>query len=74
MNDLTLKFNLLEPDARKQVLDFMEFLLSKAMKPEDPVKTDYKKKILKVSVWSDAEIDLMIKNQQQFNQWKAQEW
>jgi hypothetical protein len=74
MNDLTLKFNLLEPAARKQVLDFMEFLLSKAMKSEEPVKTDYKKKILKVSVWSDKDIDLMIQNQQQFNQWKTQEW
>jgi len=74
MNDLTLKFNLLEPAERKQILDFMDFLLSKTMKSEEPVKTDYKKKILKVSVWSDAEIDLMIQNQQKFNQWKAQEW
>jgi len=74
MTDLTLKFNLLEPDAKRQILDFMEFLLSKRMKSEEPVKTDYKKKILKVSVWSNADIDLMIQNQQNFNQWKAQEW
>lgn len=74
MTDLTLKFNLLEPDAKRQVLDFMEFLLSKKMKSEEPVNTDYKKKILKVSVWSDADIDLIIQNQQNINQWKAQEW
>jgi hypothetical protein len=74
MNDLTLKFNLLEPDARKQVLDFIEFLLSKELKSQDSVKSDYKKKILEVSVWSDADVDLMIQNQQNFNQWKAQEW
>ena len=40
MNDLTLKYNLLEPAERKQILDFMEFLLSKRMKSEEPVKTD----------------------------------
>ncbi|MBE0638380.1 MAG: hypothetical protein IH598_07665 [Bacteroidales bacterium] len=74
MNDLTLKFNLLEPDARKQVLDFIEFLLSKELKSQDSVQSDYKKKILEVSVWSDADVDLMIQNQQNFNQWKAQEW
>lgn len=74
MNDLTLKFNLLEPDARKQVLDFIDFLLSKELKSQESVKSDYKKKILNVSVWSEEDIDLMIQNQQKFNQWKAQEW
>lgn len=55
MNDLTIKFNLLEPDARKQVLDFIDFLLSKELKSQESVKSDYKKKILEVSVWSDAD-------------------
>jgi hypothetical protein len=52
----------------------MDFLLSERIKSAEPIKTEYKKKILKVSVWSDADIDLMIQNQQKFNQWKAQEW
>jgi hypothetical protein len=60
MNDLTLKFNLLAPSARKQVLDFIEFLLSKDVKAEKKIASDYKTKILNVSVWSNEDIDLMI--------------
>jgi hypothetical protein len=60
MNDLTLKFNLLAPSARKQVLDFIEFLLSKDAKAEKKIASDYKTKILNVSVWSNEDIDLMI--------------
>jgi hypothetical protein len=32
------------------------------------------KKRQKVSAWDDADINFLIKNQQQFNQWKAQDW
>ena len=59
---------------RKVVLDLMDLLLSKELKSKGPVLTAYKKRILKVSVWNDADIDLIIQNQQKLNQWKAQEW
>jgi hypothetical protein len=74
MTDLALKYNLLDTSAKKEVIDFMDFLLSKETKIKKSTKSDYKKKILKVSVWSDSDIDLMIQNQQKFNQWKAQDW
>ena len=74
MTDLALKYNLLDTSAKREVLDFMDFLLTKETKSKKPLKTDYKKKILKVSVWSDSDIDLVIQNQQKLNQWKAQEW
>jgi hypothetical protein len=74
MTDLILKYNLLDPMAKKEVLDFMDFLLTKEIKSKRPIKTEYKKKILKVSVWNDSDIDFMIQNQQKLNQWKAQEW
>jgi hypothetical protein len=74
MTDLALKYNLLDTASKKEVLDFMEFLLTKETKSKKPVKDDYKKKILKVSVWNESDIDLMIQNQQKLNQWKAQEW
>jgi hypothetical protein len=74
MTDLALKYNLLDNSARREVLDFMDFLLTKTTKSSKSVKSDYKKKILKVSVWNDSDIDLMIQNQQKFSQWKAQEW
>jgi hypothetical protein len=71
MTDLALKYNLLDSSAKKEVLDFMDFLLTKETKSKKLVKPDYKKKILKVSVWSDSDIDIMIQNQQKLNQWKA---
>jgi hypothetical protein len=74
MTDLALKYNLLDTSAKKEVIDFMDFLLSKETKIKKSTKSDYKKKILKVSVWSDSDIDFMIQNQQKFNQWKAQDW
>jgi len=74
MTDLALKYNLLDTSAKREVLDFMDFLLTKETKLQKPHKSDYKRKILKVSVWNDSDIDLMIQNQQKLNQWKAQEW
>jgi hypothetical protein len=64
MTDLALRYNLLDSASKKEVLDFMEFLLTKETKSKKPVSDDYKKKILKVSVWNESDIDLMIQNQQ----------
>ena len=74
MTDLALKYNLLDTSSKREVIDFMDFLLTKDTKSKKPIKADYKKKILKVSVWSDSDIDLITQNQQKLNQWKAQEW
>jgi hypothetical protein len=74
MTDLALKYNLLNSAAKKEVLDLMDFLLTKETKSKRPIKTTYKKKILKVSVWNDSDIDSIIQNQQKLSQWKAQEW
>ena len=74
MTDLALKYNLLDTSSKREVLDFMDFLLTKETKLNKPLKTNYKKKILKVSVWNDSDIELMFQNQQKLNQWKAQEW
>jgi len=74
MTDLALKYNLLDTSAKREVLDFVDFLLTKETNIKKSSKSDYKKKILKVSVWNDSDIDLMIQNQQKLNQWKAQDW
>ena len=74
MTDLILKYSLLDPNGKKEVLDFMDFLLAKEIKSKRPIKTVYKKKILKVSVWNDSDIDFMIQNQQKLNEWKALEF
>jgi hypothetical protein len=57
MTDLALKYNLLDTSSKREVLDFMDFLLTKGTKSKKPIKSDYKKKILKVSVWKDSDID-----------------
>ena len=74
MTDITLKFNLLDNSSRREVLDFMDYLLYKKPKAIKNTTSEYKKKILKVSVWSDKDIELMSNNQQKFNEWKVQEW
>jgi hypothetical protein len=75
MTDLILKkYNLLGESSKKEVLDFIDFLLNKDTKPPQKGLSDYKKKILTVSTWSDSDIDLIVQNQQKLNQWKAPEW
>ena len=74
MTDLILKYSLLNPSGKKEVIDFMDFLLTKEIKSKKLLKTAYKKKILKVSVWNDSDIDFIIQNQQKLYQWKVQEW
>ena len=74
MTDLILKYNLLDSSSRKEVLDFLDFLLGKRAIEKKNTGEDYKKKILNVSVWSDSDIDEMNKNIQQFGKWKAQDW
>lgn len=74
MTDISLKFNLLDNSSRREVLDFMDYLLYKKPKAIKNTTSEYKKKILKVSVWSDKDIELMSNNQQKFNEWKVQEW
>ena len=74
MTDLVLKFNLLDKDSRKEILDFLDFLLIKKVKDTGRKTSDYKKKILKVSVWSEADINFIVENQKKFDQWKAREW
>lgn len=74
MTDLLNKYNLLDKTSKKELQDFMDFLLSKNIKSPKNQMADYKKKILSVSVWSSKDIDFILHNQKQFNQWKAQEW
>jgi hypothetical protein len=62
MTDLALKYNLLDTSARREVLDFMDFLLSKTSKVKKSVNGDYKRKILKVSVWDDSDVEIIRQN------------
>jgi hypothetical protein len=68
MTDIALKYYQLDSSSKKEVVDFLDFLLARNVKSTKHRMTDYKKKILKVSVWSDSDINLMIQNQQNTNQ------
>jgi hypothetical protein len=62
MTDIALKYYQLDSSSKKEVVDFLDFLLARNVKSTKNRMTDYKKKILKVSVWSDSDINLMIQN------------
>ena len=74
MSDIVVKYNRLNKFARKEVNDFMDFLLSKQKSPKTSFLSTYKSKILNVSVWSYSDLKIFDENQKIFNQWSAPEW
>jgi hypothetical protein len=78
MAELLLKFELLDPLGKQQLLEYLNLLLStKTTKKGEKAKFDvnaYRKNLLKVSVWSDEDIALIEEARQHFNNWKVKEW
>ncbi len=58
MTDISAKYSLLDKTSKQEINDFIDFLLSKKRTHKETYLSDYKKKILSVSVWSDADIKL----------------
>lgn len=67
MTDLLSKYKLLNNSEKKEVTDFLDFLLQKQKTKPNTSPSDYKRKILKVSTWSDADLMTFKKNQSLFN-------
>lgn len=67
MADISTKYNMLNKHARKEVNDFMDFLLGKQKGKRSDSLSEYKKKILSVSVWSDSDIIVFRENQRTKN-------
>ncbi len=74
MNELTQKYNLLDMASRKELNDFLDFLLSKAIPRDKNRQKSYKQNILKVSVWTEEDIKAVHENVRLFEQWKPEEW
>lgn len=74
MKDLSIKFNLLNRIERQEVIDFIDFLLKRKKKRNPELSSEYRKKILNVSTWTDADLAIFKKNQEYFNEWKIEEW
>jgi hypothetical protein len=74
MDSSILKYNLLNPFEKKEVKDFIDFLLNKKHHSPKPEPTDYKNKILSVSTWSEEDMKVFDENQNRFNQWPPTTW
>lgn len=75
MADIVLKYSLLDNSARKQVNDFLDFLLQKQKEKRGNSLSSYKKKILGVTTWSDADLETFQVNQKIFNSsWRPEKW
>ena len=61
----------------EKILGKIESFFSSFQNKEGSVKkplSDYKKKILSVSVWTDADVALLENNLKNFNTWKIEKW
>ncbi len=74
MSELLMKYQQLNTFSQMELLDFLNFLLLKQAKKKEFDVVAYKKNILNVSVWAEADITEMEQNTALFNQWTIREW
>ncbi|MBK7406623.1 MAG: hypothetical protein IPL49_18130 [Saprospirales bacterium] len=74
MDEISVKFGLLDPIKRQEILDFLDFLLSKQKKERAGSFKSYKEQILQVSTWSEEDISAVQTNSKKLSQWQAPEW
>lgn len=68
------EFEQLPKQIQKQVLDYIEFLVTKHKKNKiKPDHKDYYKRIQTVSQWSEEDVKYLQEIKKQFN-WKVEEW
>jgi len=72
MDNILLKYNSLDPEAKKQVQYYIDMMLAR-MKKTKKGQPSYKQKILTVSVWSEDDLKPITDNHS-FNQFKTEEW
>lgn len=72
MGDLLSKFEKLDAASKQQLLDYLDFLLSKSRKKFSYVA--YRKRILAIGTWSDEDIKPIEEANQLINNWKIKEW
>lgn len=58
MNDIAYKYTLLNKNAKKEVQDFVDFLLSNGESKLNLSISEYKRRILTVSTWSDNDVKI----------------
>jgi len=73
MGDLLLKYQLLNDAEKKQVVDFLDFVLAKKERKLIDM-SDYKENILQVSIWSEEDAEAIVDAQRKLNQWQPTDW
>jgi len=73
MTNVQLKYEKLDPLAKKEVDDFIDFLLSKRSAKKSGEKS-YEENLLKVSTWSEDDLKVFDENAKLFNNWTIDEW
>lgn len=73
MNDLLVKYNQLDEASKIAVFKFIDFLSANKSKSGFDM-SEYKKKILDVSVWKDEDLEALEKIKGFVNSWKISEW
>ena len=70
------KFELLDTERQKQLLDFLEFLLfqQKTKHAEEFNYLEYKSHILSIGPWSDEDVANIEEAKKAVNKWQVQEW
>ncbi len=66
MVDIVLKYNMLDENARKQLNDFIDFLLSKNKKKK-PDFSEYYNRIQTVSQWSEEDVEYLREIENNYN-------
>ena len=74
MNDISFKYRLLNESLQKEVNDFLDFLLSKQKSKKSGINSEYKKRILSVSTWTEKDISELEKKSKLFNNLNIPEW
>jgi hypothetical protein len=72
MDNMLLKYNSLDPEAKKQVQHYIDMMVARMKKPKKN-QSSYKEKLLSVSVWSENDLKPIMDNHA-FNQFKPEEW
>jgi len=62
MNELLVKYNSLDLFLQRQVIEFVDYLLVTKNMMKITNQSDYKKKILKVSKWSETDVNQITEN------------
>ncbi len=73
MEELILKYNLLDSFGQQELMDFLEFLVQKKQNQASTSASNYKKQLLQVSTWTDEDLAEIQSKSSKFN-FEGSEW